>query len=293
MIIEGLRAKQIARAIAGVVVIGVAAVVALMAFGTLLSKQAESDPYPVQGLVEGCSELIESGRLGELQEHIDSKMQGESRVVTLVVAGRTGEIVAAYPSRLVGENLGGFYIKQRYSDIAPPIVFAQKGGPGYFGRVVFQGNDPDSGHISLTHSYVESPDGREYVVLSSWLRSDEFLSRTQWMRRGLATADGILRIAFVLFWLLLPLWVYADARQRGTRAGAWGILTLLTSVVGWSVYVISRPKMVKCPKCGASQDSWHKACTGCGQLLKSTCPQCGKTIEQGWSYCAECGARIQ
>jgi hypothetical protein len=55
-------------------------------------------------------------------------------------------------------------------------------------------------------------------------------------------ADGIFRISFILFWVLLAFWVYRDAQQRGANAVAWGILTLVSSVLGWSVYMIARPR---------------------------------------------------
>ncbi|MGE5483994.1 MAG: zinc ribbon domain-containing protein [Ignavibacteriales bacterium] len=284
--------RMISRAIVVVLVVAAAAMASAVFMGGILSRKTRGEPYPVPGLPEDAIATIVAGRLDQLQGLIDDRLQSQPDVITFLVVDRTGGIIAGYPKRLVGENLQGFYIRRSVEPVGTPFPIAL-GGPGTFGTMVFQGHDPDDGRVSLYTAYAKDPRDRDYLVLSSWLRSAAFLDRTRGLRSGLDLADGVIRICFILFWLLLPYWVFRDARNKGSNAAAWGILTLFTNVVGWAVYVITRPKMIPCPACGAYQDASFKACTSCGNRLKPVCPQCGRQIEPGWAYCAECGARVE
>ena len=296
MSLTRITAKSVSRVVATLLVIGALALVYGLVAGSVLGGRMKAEPSPAKALSEEVSASIAGGRVNEVQGTMDARLGAVPDVLTFMVVDRAGEIIAAKPKSLIGQNLEGFdihIVRYPLGALGVPVRFERQGGPGRFAQIVFQGHDPDDGRVAIHFVYCTSPDGRGYVVLSSWLRSAELLARTQWLRQSLDGVDGIVRISFILFWLALPIWVYIDAREKGANAAAWGMLTLFTNVVGWSVYMIAGPKTVRCPACGTVQDSSHRACTQCGRHLKPVCAQCGSLIESRWSFCSRCGAKIE
>jgi len=96
-------------------------------------------------------------------------------------------------------------------------------------------------------------------------------------------------LAFVVYWLSIAWWVFADARARGGKAFAWGVLTLLTNLVGAAVYLVARREQRNCPGCGAAVERSFNHCPYCGHALRHTCPSCGHQLRAGWTHCAHCG----
>lgn len=52
--------------------------------------------------------------------------------------------------------------------------------------------------------------------------------------------NAALAVLLVLFWLLLPLWVFLDARSRGVKPDGWTALTLGANVLGLAAYLAMR-----------------------------------------------------
>jgi hypothetical protein len=98
-------------------------------------------------------------------------------------------------------------------------------------------------------------------------------------------------VGFAVFWLSLAWWVFADARKRGGQGFAWGVLVLLTNVVGAVVYLIARQQQQTCGTCGAISERNFTHCPQCGTGLKQVCHNCGKTLRRDWAYCVNCGVR--
>lgn len=109
------------------------------------------------------------------------------------------------------------------------------------------------------------------------------------IRAAAAGLGALAALGFVLYWLSIAWWVFADARRRGSRAFAWGVLTLLTNLVGAAVYLVARREVRHCPRCGGRIDGSFNHCPSCGQTLKRQCASCGQSLQTGWSYCANCG----
>ena len=42
------------------------------------------------------------------------------------------------------------------------------------------------------------------------------------------------------FHALLALWVYADSKKHGSHRALWPVLTLITGLIGWLIYLIGR-----------------------------------------------------
>ncbi len=102
----------------------------------------------------------------------------------------------------------------------------------------------------------------------------------------------------IIYWLLLPIWVFLDARRRQTQPLPWALLVLLTNVVGLIVYWIVQSQNGKaqpasaCPACGKAVKKGYPYCPWCASALVKACKQCGKPLEPGWIACPWCGKKI-
>jgi double zinc ribbon protein len=124
-----------------------------------------------------------------------------------------------------------------------------------------------------------------------WYRSD---------RRFEAVANvagGVAVVAFVFLWILLPTWVYVDATERGVqRARLFAFLTVISSLIGLVVYLISRPeegKALVCPACSREVNG-GAFCPHCGRdLSASFCATCRYPLKPDWTFCPSCRTEIK
>lgn len=100
----------------------------------------------------------------------------------------------------------------------------------------------------------------------------------------------------LLWWILLPIWVYRDARKRAFRPAMWGILTLMGNIAAWIVYMLVRPDrkhLSRCPACGAALKPAFAFCPACGQKARGRCPGCLRAVEDDWKICPYCGKALE
>ena len=105
-------------------------------------------------------------------------------------------------------------------------------------------------------------------------------------------AGAAAALSFLFLWVLLPTWVYVDARERGVRrAPLFAFLTVLSSLVGLVVYLISRPddgKTLTCPGCGREVNG-GAFCPHCGRDLSAAfCATCRYPLKPDWVFCPSC-----
>ena len=116
---------------------------------------------------------------------------------------------------------------------------------------------------------------------------------------------------FVVLWLALAYWTFADAGRRGTVRFFWGAMALVFPFVGPLVYVIVRPpeyaldsrerelelavlerelrqRVSLCPSCRSVAEKDYLLCPECGFDLKAPCKRCGKTLDLNWRTCPYC-----
>jgi RNA polymerase subunit RPABC4/transcription elongation factor Spt4 len=108
----------------------------------------------------------------------------------------------------------------------------------------------------------------------------------------IAFAFGV--FLFVVAWILLIGYVYADAKRRGMRYVMWTFLAaLIPNGIGVILYFLLRDPLPKaCPHCTRLVNAKFVFCPYCGSAMKPTCPNCGRAIERAWSNCPECGTKL-
>lgn len=94
---------------------------------------------------------------------------------------------------------------------------------------------------------------------------------------------------FMLYWVLLALYAYADAAKSKLNGTAWGILTLFTNVGGLIIYKVYKQSGKVCFKCKALQGKNNLYCTECGSKIGESCQKCGDLLDRHDSYCGKCG----
>jgi hypothetical protein len=47
-------------------------------------------------------------------------------------------------------------------------------------------------------------------------------------------------LIFMIYWIGLALWVYKDANRKNLNAALWGLLVLVTNLVGLFVYLVNK-----------------------------------------------------
>lgn len=100
---------------------------------------------------------------------------------------------------------------------------------------------------------------------------------------------------FILVPLLLGVFVYRDAKDRGMNALLWAfVAALCPSFLGLIVYLLVRNNYSnwKCPRCGGSVRESYTACPQCGAKLKAACAHCGGAIEKDWQVCPHCATPL-
>jgi RNA polymerase subunit RPABC4/transcription elongation factor Spt4 len=95
------------------------------------------------------------------------------------------------------------------------------------------------------------------------------------------------------YWVLVAWWVYVDATWRRMDAVPWGVLTLVTNVIGVVTYLVIRyPDPRTCSQCGAGLSTGLKRCPYCGTETEPVCPQCQSPVRPDWVYCPVCAVKL-
>ena len=151
-----------------------------------------------------------------------------------------------------------------------------------------------SGRTFVLSAPLKTGDGVALGSLYLKRQADE----REWYRRDerknviAAVAAGIGVVSFVFLWILLPTWVYVDGTERGVRrALLFAFLTVLSSLIGLVVYLISRPegaKALACPGCGRELNG-GSFCPHCGRDLSAAfCATCRYPLKPEWAFCPSC-----
>lgn len=95
--------------------------------------------------------------------------------------------------------------------------------------------------------------------------------------------------------VLIGVYVYRDATQRGMNAALWTLVAVLApTLIGFIIYLLVRGSYsdLECPSCAAAVTDQYMICPKCGAKLKASCSSCGFPIEAGWTACPKCASSL-
>jgi len=99
---------------------------------------------------------------------------------------------------------------------------------------------------------------------------------------------------FLAIVILLIGYVNADSKRRGMNSLLWTLLVIfIPKALGFLAYFLLRkPLIIGCPKCGNSMGSDFRFCPKCGYAMSPTCAHCGRAISNDYICCPYCGKAV-
>jgi hypothetical protein len=94
--------------------------------------------------------------------------------------------------------------------------------------------------------------------------------------------------------ILLIGYVCADSKRRGMNSLLWTLLVIVVPKgLGFLAYFLLRkPLLFPCPKCGTPVSADFVYCQKCGQSLRPFCCHCGHAISPDFVCCPYCGKTV-
>lgn len=139
--------------------------------------------------------------------------------------------------------------------------------------------------VYFLNYFADKQNGMKIFVISD-------IKTIPYAERLLESAGALTMIILGFYWILLALWVYKDANRRKQNAALWGLLILLTNLVGVIVYAIYKQNNRTCYKCGALQSRQNTFCSYCGTRISESCNKCGMIISRNDNFCTRCGTKL-
>jgi len=113
---------------------------------------------------------------------------------------------------------------------------------------------------------------------------------------------SLMPIALLILWIIVVIWVYRDAEQRGMNGVLWALLVFVGNLVGLLIFLIIRndnaavrldsENAKPCPKCGKPVQQRFSFCAHCGARLQAVCPNCKEPVKNDWRVCPHCGEKL-
>lgn len=136
----------------------------------------------------------------------------------------------------------------------------------------------------LSRINIHGSDGKVYVITTPTSVPGGMIA--------LKVTTALAMLFFCVYWVLVALWIYKDAAKCKLSPLYWGIIGLLTNLVGLIVYKIYKKNTAICKNCGAAQNVGHLYCSFCGSQLGTRCKNCGSKVGSKDSFCHNCGNKI-
>ncbi|MCL2336609.1 MAG: zinc ribbon domain-containing protein [Firmicutes bacterium] len=95
--------------------------------------------------------------------------------------------------------------------------------------------------------------------------------------------------------VLIGVYVYQDATQRGMNAALWTLIAMLAPVlIGLIIYLLVRGNYsaLKCSVCATPVKEQYVICPKCGTKLREFCANCGEPLEADWTVCPKCASSL-
>ena len=128
----------------------------------------------------------------------------------------------------------------------------------------------------------------------------------------LRISGQLVLLLFIVLWVSLVYWTYADARRRGAISLLWAFIAFIFPFFGTLVYLIVRPpeyleesrerelglavlereltnSVLLCPNCRNLVERDYLICPTCNWELKKSCVNCDRPLNMEWGTCPYCG----
>jgi len=247
----------------------------------------------------------EKNGAADLQSKLDKLASDSSDVVDILMLDSSNKVIYSAKNSEFSE---GTFSLSRVSDSSSylvsrsnsNVVFKYVKSDSFMLNSVFH---TDFGSVKDEYndeSFFEAESGSKTVYLLSFIGEKDSSGKIYIISNPTAVAYGTVTLKiiaaaailfFMVYWVLLALWVWADAAKSRLYAPLWGIAVLLTNLAGLLVYQIYKHANASCPFCGASQSRLHRFCSFCGAKMGRTCPNCGAQIGSKDRYCHSCGTK--
>ena len=105
----------------------------------------------------------------------------------------------------------------------------------------------------------------------------------------------IILFLFLIIPIMIGVFVYRDATERGMNALLWTIVAVFVpSLIGLIIYLVFRENYssLSCASCGEKIRPEFVNCPSCGAALKDKCPSCGIAVEPNYKVCPNCATTL-
>jgi RNA polymerase subunit RPABC4/transcription elongation factor Spt4 len=151
------------------------------------------------------------------------------------------------------------------------------------------------------------------MISSILLLQDPFQMVSDFLASPILRISGqLVALLFVVLWLALVYWTFADATRRGAVRLLWGLVAVVFPYVGTPIYIIVRPheyldesrereletavlerelrnSVLLCPNCRNMVEKDFLVCPSCKWELKKPCEKCDRPLNMEWETCPYCG----
>src|ERR687885_720381 len=142
------------------------------------------------------------------------------------------------------------------------------------------------------------------MTASFALLRDPFQVISDFLESPILRISGrLVLLLFVVLWLALVYWTFADATRRGAMRLLWGLVAVVFPYVGTLIYLIVRPheylddsrerelrnSVLLCPNCRNLVERDYLICPSCNWELKKSCVNCDRPLNMEWGTCPYCG----
>jgi hypothetical protein len=254
------------------------------------------------------SEEIEKGKFGvdSVKDELTSLAEKSADIADILILDRDNKVLFTAKKSEFGNAEFTLEEQKNERDIYltyiqnPNISFRLMSNDDIMLSTIFHDGDREIEHHHKDKNFFRNNLYSKKIYLLSYItdRNTEdkiyFISNVHPVARGEFYIDVIGTVAAVfmaLYWILLPLWVYQNARKAGTDAVLWGFVTLVTNLAGLFIYLIYKQSNKICYKCNSIQSRSNIYCKTCGTKIASTCESCKKIINDGDNFCNNCGSK--
>ena len=150
---------------------------------------------------------------------------------------------------------------------------------------LFYEKDLDSRNIYLLNYIIQEDTGSKLFII-------RVINPIPYAESLLGITGSLLGLIIIVYWIGLALWVYKDSSKKQNNPSLWGLLVLLTNLVGLIIYIMYNQNSRLCNKCGALQSKENIYCVKCGTKLNRVCSNCSQIINKQDNYCSKCGNKL-